>query len=319
LKYSFAADITKHAVKYFETTTTKLLHGFEQALKGKDWLVGDSISLADIAWFASSHNAFVYLLGAEFRKEIPLVVAHFRKLEALPEFKAVVGDPVKFPEHSPILEFEEKDSEVVKGDVTFKYFALRARGEAIRLSLADAGVKYKEENPKEWSEERIAGVDSGLLPFGQLPLLIHGDISLVQSGSILRYLGQTFNLAGVSKKEHILVDQLLGAAEDLRTLLFGLIYKSKQEEKAKETHLKQAHEHFENIERILKRTKSDYLASKQFTVADAAWFDLLDGHVRIYSDFLQSHPLLKAWYDRVTSRPNIAAYLISDRRPTKIW
>jgi glutathione S-transferase len=68
--------------------------------------VGEHVTLADISWFCSVYSVFVYLVDAEFRREIPHAVNHFQKLAALPEFKAVAGEVPKFPDVSPDLEFK---------------------------------------------------------------------------------------------------------------------------------------------------------------------------------------------------------------------
>jgi len=63
----------------------------------------------------------------------------------------------------------------------------------------------------------------------------------------------------------------------------------------------------------LKRSKTEYIASNGLSIADATWFDVIDSHVRIYSDILDSYPLLKAWYGKFSALPAVKAY-VSDTR-----
>jgi len=203
-------------------------------------------------------------------------------------------------------------------DWELKYFPIRGRAEASRIVLEDAGVKYKETAPKDWMKEKAEGIADGTLLFGQIPSLRHGDLTLVQSNSILRYLGRKLNLVGSNEKEQALVEQLLDSAEDARVGYGRLIYHEKLEDKAKDNHLKNEHQRLGFIEAVLKRNKTPYLAGNEFTVADAAWFDMIDNHLRIWSNFLDQFPQSKAFFERVRSRPNIAAYLKSSRRPEKV-
>jgi len=203
-------------------------------------------------------------------------------------------------------------------DWELKYFPIRGRAEATRLVLEDAGIQYKETPTKDWMKEKAEGVADGTLLFGQVPSLRHGDLTLVQSNSILRYLGRKLNLMGSNDKEQALVEQLLDAAEDSRVRYGRLIYGDKLDEKAKASNLKSEHELLGYVEAILKRNKTPYLAGNEFTVADAAWFDMIDNHLRVWSNFLDGFPLTKALYEKVRARPNIAAYLKSPRRPTKL-
>jgi glutathione S-transferase len=301
------------AIANFETQTKKIMTGFNQALDGKKWFVGDDVSLADIVWFCSSYPLFANVLDAEFRKTIPHAVAHFEKLEGLAEFKAVAGDPVKFPETAPVIVYEETKAAEVPKDLELTYFGIRGRAETLRLFLEATGTKYTEINPKDWAKEKVAGLESGALPFGQLPHLKWGDVSVVQTHAILRFLGKKLNACGSSEAEAAQVDQMVEAAQDLRLPYLRLVYGAKLEDKAKEEHKKVAVDHLKNVEAALKRSKTAYIASKELSIADATWYDVIDNHLRIYSDILDSYPLLKAWYEKFGALPGIKAY-VSDKR-----
>lgn len=391
MKFPFAAQITKGHVEMGETQAKKYMRGFDLALKGREWFVGDSISLADIVWFCSTQTPFSLLFDAEFRKEIPHAVKHFRKLEKMKEFQAVTGETVNFPDHAPVLEFEEKatppprfhrlvtiiyngqsvkfkifsdshatdiqqtirtrfglrpnqpfvlsdedDCDVVVdgtletgkyklevtgegkgGDWELFYFNIRGRAEPPRLCLEDAGVTYKDRRTKDWPKEKAEGCADGSLLFGQVPLLKHGDTNVVQMNSILRYIGRKLNMYGTNEKEQALVEQIMDHVEDSRIPYAKLIYTDRLEEKKKAEHIKNEQERLHYVEEILKKNKTKYLASNEFTIADAVWFDNADNHLRIESTILDKFPLCKDVYERIKARPNIAAYLKSSRRPEK--
>jgi len=87
--------------------------------------------------------------------------------------------------------------------------------------------------------------------------------------------------------------------------------------KKKAEHFKHEHERVHYVEELLKKTKTNYIAGNEFTIADASWFDVVDNHLRLDSTHLDKFPLCKGLYERIKARPNIAAYLKSGRRPEK--
>jgi elongation factor 1-gamma len=65
----------------------------ETALKGgKKYLVGDNLTMADIMVTSLMYHGFKYLIDAEFRKELPNVVAYAQAFAALPEHKKYYGE-----------------------------------------------------------------------------------------------------------------------------------------------------------------------------------------------------------------------------------
>lgn len=75
----------------------------------------------------------------------------------------------------------------------FVYVDGRGNGERVRFVLAGANVDYEEKNLTT-KEERLALVESGKLITDQVPLLSIDGLDLVQSWSIVRYIGQTRGL-----------------------------------------------------------------------------------------------------------------------------
>jgi glutathione S-transferase len=70
------------------------------------------------------------------------------------------------------------------------------------------------------------------------------------------------------------------------------------------------------FERLLKQHNNgkEWFTST-FSFADLAVFHVVDVYVNYFgSDILNHTPALKSHYERVKSRPNIAAFLKSDRR-----
>ena len=66
--------------------------------------------------------------------------------------------------------------------------------------------------------------DTGFQPFGQLPLLHHGDFTLAQSHAIVRYLASRHGLHGGDAQETATIDMVYDAEQDVLEELFQLQY-----------------------------------------------------------------------------------------------
>lgn len=76
----------------------------EESLKGgKKYLVGDSMTLADLMVTSFFYYGFKMLIGAKERKELPNVVAYIQSFAALPAFKKFYGE-LEFCENRVTIE-----------------------------------------------------------------------------------------------------------------------------------------------------------------------------------------------------------------------
>jgi len=109
-------------------------------------------------------------------------------------------------------------------------------------------------------------------------------------------------------------------AEDARVEYGRLIYGDRLEAKALAAHQQKQNTRFTLLEKFLSRNEGGkhYFVGKDFTIADASWFEVLDVHLIILPKLLDKFPLLKDLYGRIKTRPNIAAYLASGKRPKKV-
>ncbi|GAB1318124.1 hypothetical protein MFIFM68171_08334 [Madurella fahalii] len=64
----------------------------EGALKGKKYLVGDQLTLADIMVLGPMHLAAKFLVDAEMRKEAPSIEGYLKSLLEVPELKKAFGE-----------------------------------------------------------------------------------------------------------------------------------------------------------------------------------------------------------------------------------
>lgn len=207
--------------------------------------------------------------------------------------------------------------------------SIAARGEYIRLTLAQLGLEY-EDLPITKDEMKS---NLQLFMCGQCPRFVDEDVDMVQSNSILRHLGRKYNMTGADLKEQAYIDMILDTVEALRPKFMPFIYMGTTEEaKAEfwEKHVDPANAngstggaHFAYVESMLNKVSKDgpFVLGAKPTIADMAIFDvvnaLIEGGLGFEEKFPPLYPKLMAHNAAVAALPNVAAYLASDRRPKK--
>jgi len=229
-------------------------------------------------------------------------------------FDVVVDGTLETGTYKLVLPHEE-----TKDDFVLTYFPGRGRAELSRLAFAEAKVPYtfRPVVNSEWPKIKEQGIADGTIPFGQVPQLNNGSLTLVQSQAIARYLARKFNLYGASSSEHALVDMWLDAAEELRARLSKIIWGGASDEKSKSEHVKWAEGWLKSVEAGLARNGKGYIVGNELTIADLALFETIDTQSTVFPSLLDNFAAVRDYLKRVTSRPNIAAYLVSDKRPAK--
>lgn len=66
-----------------------------------------------------------------------------------------------------------------------------------------------------------------------------------------------------------------------------------------------------------KLLEGDYFVGNEVSIADFTVFNILDNYVRpLFKSLLEGHKNLESFRARIAALPNVAAYLVSDRRPS---
>mgnify|MGYP001436460910 CR=1 FL=1 len=193
------------------------------------------------------------------------------------------------------------------------YFASRGRAEVIRLVAAEAGVAYEEENFKP--DQFAALKQSGRLPFQAVPIWEEGGFTLAQSAAIANHLARPAGLRGATARDEALVDEALGAVEDVRNELRKLMTAepAKRPELRKELNDKVLPHWFGMLERLL--GSNEYLVAGKLSVADLAlWYLIEIARDNGFGSALSDTPKLNGLFERVAARPRIAEYLKSPKR-----
>lgn len=169
-----------------------------------------------------------------------------------------------------------------------------------------------------WKDEKATLAASAGLPFGgNLPYLVDGDVALVQSNAILRYIGRKYNLMGDgSIAQSSAIDVLLDQMADSDDAFTGMCYGS-YNDGGKESFVEK------QLPTLLSQL-ADFLGDKPFmvcdqpTIPDFKIFELLlKCKVAFGDDCLAAAPTVAAYCDRMRSLPTLAAYLDSDRAITR--
>ncbi|MFL9895527.1 glutathione S-transferase [Paraburkholderia sp. RL17-381-BIF-C] len=215
---------------------------------------------------------------------------------------------------------------------------LQGRGEFVRLALEEAGADYVEVARGEPSEglgtkammSVMRSKDEPYPPFAP-PFLKDGELVIAQTANILFYLGPRLNLAPtveslryVANGLQLTIADMVTEAHDTHHPLASSLYYEDQKDAAKV----RAHDFIDNripkfmsyFERVLKQNPAGdrFMVGDALTYVDLSMFQLIDGLLyafpRALKRFGEHYPRLAALHDAVIERPNIAAYLQSERR-----
>ncbi|KAL4422233.1 hypothetical protein ABPG77_009708 [Micractinium sp. CCAP 211/92] len=208
------------------------------------------------------------------------------------------------------------------------YFAIRGRGEPIRLALAALNI--------EWEE---CGVDYPLMksdlqqfPFTQCPRFVDEDGNIAQSNTIMRHLGRKHGLYGDSLAEAARIDMLADGVEDIKRKYLSLIYQDQLLDEAKKAYWsahidpasatggRNSGAHFAYLAKLMEQYGAEgWAVGGKMSIADVLVYELTDLHIRAFgSEFGSTYPLLEAHHAKLAAVPGIKAYLGSSRQFDKV-
>ncbi|KAI2470457.1 glutathione S-transferase protein-like protein [Annulohypoxylon bovei var. microspora] len=221
------------------------------------------------------------------------------------------------------------------------YAGVPGRGEHVRLILEEAGAPYRDTQSLSFDEARrrvttwLAGGGHGNPRYFAPPLLKHGDLVISQTPNILLYLGPKLGLAGSGEDDVYRVNALAltaldGLSDEVHDshhpIAVMLPYEDQKEEsrrRSKQWVQNRLPSHLAYWQKVLEDEEQGpgpWLLGSTFTYADLVLFQCLDGThyafpkaMRQARDAGKYDRVFKLWED-VKARPNVAAYLASNRR-----
>jgi glutathione S-transferase len=209
--------------------------------------------------------------------------------------------------------------------------SIQGRGEYVRLALEDSGANYADVARGDRGMAAMTGMmeaRGGTPPFAP-PFLKAGQLVIGQTANILLYLGSRHGLAPKSEAGRLWVHQLqLTVADfvlevhDTHHPLGPSLYYEDQRAPAKkrtdEFWKQRVPKYLSYFEQLLKSNGGSYLTGRRLTYVDLSLFQIVEGMRYAFPKRMKAFERriagLVDLHDRVAARPNIKAYLASDRR-----
>lgn len=209
--------------------------------------------------------------------------------------------------------------------------SIQGRGEYVRLALEEAGADYADvaRGARGMAAMmRMMEQNGGTPPFAP-PFLKAGKRVIGQTANILFYLGSRHGLAPKAEAARLWVHQLqltvtdfVLEIHDTHHPLGPSLYYEEQRSPAKqrtgEFWRERVPKYLGYFEGLLENNGGFYLAGRRVSYVDLSLFQIVAGlryaFPRRMKAFERQIPGLRDLHDRVASRPNIKAYLSSDRR-----
>ena len=207
---------------------------------------------------------------------------------------------------------------------------IQGRGEYVRLALEEAGADYVDVARKERGTAAMMRMmeEGTTRPFAP-PFLKAGKLVIGQTANILLYLGSRLGLAPETEAGRLWVHQLQLTVADLvleihdthHPLGPSLYYEDQRapaKKRSEEFWNARVPKYLGYFERLLKGNGGSYVTGRRLTYVDLSMFQIVAGlryaFPKRMKAFERDIPGLVALHDRVAARPNIRAYLESDRR-----
>lgn len=207
---------------------------------------------------------------------------------------------------------------------------IQGRGEYVRLALEEAKAPYVDvaRGPGGTAAMMRMMGNGGTPPFAP-PFLKAGKLVIGQTANILLYLGARHGLAPKTEAGKFWVHQLQLTVSDLvlevhdthHPLGPSLYYEDQKAPAKKRTDefwKERVPKYLGYFEDVLKESGGSYLAGRRLTYIDLSLFQIVDGlryaFPKRMKEFEDDIPGLVDLHDRIAARPNIKAYLASERR-----
>jgi glutathione S-transferase len=209
--------------------------------------------------------------------------------------------------------------------------SIQGRGEYVRLALEDAGADYDDVARRKGGMDammRMMEPSKGTPPFAP-PFLKAGKLVIGQTANILLYLGGRHALAPKSEPGRLWVHQLQLTIADLVVEIHDThhplgpsLYYQDQKAPAKKRSVEfwkeRAPKYLGYFEDLVKVNGGAFVTGRRATYADLSLFQIVEGLRYAFPKSMRAFERkilrLVELRDRVAERPNIKAYLSSERR-----
>lgn len=213
----------------------------------------------------------------------------------------------------------------------YYWSGIQGRGEFVRLALEDAGADYRDVAREKGDGAILSFGEHAETPSFAPPFLKDGKVVVGQVAAILLHLGEKIGLAPSDERLRLWTHQIQLTVTDLvaeahdvhHPVGVGRYYEEQKPESArrsKEFRSSRIPKFLGWFETVLARNPAGpaHLVGKSATYADLSLFQVVEGLTYAFpnamSGFANDYPKVSALHHTVANRPNIAAYLKSERR-----
>ncbi|HTO59624.1 MAG TPA: glutathione S-transferase [Bradyrhizobium sp.] len=207
---------------------------------------------------------------------------------------------------------------------------IQGRGEYVRLALEDVAAAYVDvAREGDGTAKMMRMMEQGGTPPFAPPFLKAGKLVIGQTANILLYLGARHALAPKTEGGKLWVHQLQLTIADfvleihdthhpLGPSLYYEDQKAPAKKRSEEFWKERVPKYLGYFERILKEGGGAYVTGRRVSYVDLSLFQIIEGlryaFPKRMKAFEDDVPGLLTLRDRVAARPNIKAYLASERR-----
>ncbi len=176
-------------------------------------------------------------------------------------------------------------------------------GKKISIMLEEIGFEYSVTKININKDEQFDPEFRKISPFSKIPVIKDGDISIFESGAILIYLGEKSGRF-YDPNERLIINQwLMGQMAYVGPMLGQHHqfhhYNPGKSEFGEERYFKIAKRIYADLDERL--GQSEYLAGKNYTIADIATFPWIARH-EIHDIGLKNFKNLTKWYSSIAKR-----------------
>lgn len=210
-------------------------------------------------------------------------------------------------------------------NLTIGYWDIRGLAAPLRMMCEYAGTNYENKTyevsgePDQWDRSAWLDVKPALQvknPMMNLPYILDGDNTIVQTNACFLYLGRKFHLNGKNENDLCKVEQILCQVMDLRNEAIKIFYGAKDDKTILKYLSDGMNVHFDKFENWLEHNSTLYTAGNKITTGDFHLWEMLDVHKYLAKSFKQTNPLAKyprmtKLYDVMRNEPKLKAYFNS--------
>ncbi|WP_437690056.1 glutathione S-transferase family protein [Sorangium sp. So ce176] len=199
------------------------------------------------------------------------------------------------------------------------YFAVRGRAEIARLMMELCGVPYDDERVslESWVQPGTQERFLQCTPFGQLPVLHDGKLTVCQSQAINRYLARKLKLDGDTPEEAARIDEVVETASELLLDVGALLWNPRFHE-IRADHRGASVKKLDRLEAYFLRTRADaehWIAPGRTTLADVAMAFALETLLPVHTGLVTEYPELHRAMTAFFGAGGVREYVRSARRP----